>query len=208
MGRINFRSYEDQALSSGRKIVAGVDEVGRGPLAGPLVLGVLIYDENIKKIQGLNDSKLVCLSKRESMFCRLSSFQYGLGTVWPCEIDKYGLSKCLQLGVERALRSIWLHYGLKPDYLFVDGRIKLSLDCEYENLIKGDQKVRSIAGASILAKVFRDNLMRNYDKVFSGFDWRKHKGYGTSYHRSCIMNRGMRRIHRKSFLTNFLSESQ
>ncbi len=181
--------------------MAGVDEVGRGSFAGPMVIGLVVYNEWLGKVRGLNDSKLLSPAKREALFKKIiANCEYGIGMCWPHEIDKDGISKGLQMCVDRAFDCIE-----SPDYLFVDGRVKLELPFEHETMVKGDMRVRCIAAGSIIAKVFRDQMMKEYCKLIFGYDLRNHVGYGTVSHRRRIKQLGPSRIHRRTFLRNTLN---
>lgn len=198
-----FRKVEADALDK-YNIVAGIDEVGRGSFAGPLVVGVVVYNDYLQKIRGLNDSKKIAKSKRNDLAFKIAgNTDFGLGICWPFEIDKIGMSACLKLAINRSLKCL----SAKPDYLFLDGYLKPDFDIDYENIVKGDSKVRSIAAASIVAKVYRDNLMNCYCSVYNEFDWAAHVGYGTRKHRELILSKGCTPIHRKSFLRNLLDEN-
>jgi ribonuclease HII len=202
-----FRTFEKKKLLSGFKLVAGIDEVGRGSFAGPLVVGVVVYNDYLQRLSGLNDSKkLSKLVRTEVAKKIMKNCNYGFGICWPQEIDKYGMSKCLKIAISRALGTISVCDGINPDFLFIDGNLKPYEDIEYVSLVRGDSKLRSIAAASIIAKVFRDNLMECYETLYNDFVWGSHVGYGTLKHRNLIIEKGFTYIHRKSFLRNLLSE--
>jgi ribonuclease HII len=182
------------------KIIAGCDEAGRGPLAGPVVSAMVILDKN-KTIEGINDSKKVSPKKRKKLFELIidSAVDWSIGLVHNYTIDKINILQSTILSMRLAYFSL----KIKPELLLVDA-VKISnLDCPQLSIIKGDAKSVSIAAASILAKVFRDNLMEHYDTKYQGYNFAKHKGYGTKEHIANIKELGYSCIHRKSYKINF-----
>lgn len=183
--------------------MCGIDEVGRGCWAGPLVAGAVIFDTNTdpsaKELDQINDSKKITPKKREQLakFIIYNAKHWGIGFVNSKELDKIGLNHANVLAMERAILSL----SNTPDYCLVDGNIvrkseKMGL---FKNIIKGDSKSISIAAASILAKVFRDKLMYSIDEDYPEYGFKEHKGYGTALHRKSIKKHGILPIHRKSF---------
>ena len=177
------------------KVVCGIDEVGRGPWAGPLVACALVLKKNIA-IKGLKDSKQLMPERREEIFKILQrSAHYGLGIVEVEEIDAFGLIKATNLAFIRALENL----PTRPDFLLVDGRDKLNLPHPFITIIKGDEKLKPIACASIIAKVTRDRMMLDLHKKYPQYAFDEHKGYGTRKHQHALRNHGICPLHRKSF---------
>jgi len=179
----------------GFSFIAGVDEAGRGPWAGPLVSAAVILPKNVR-LPGLNDSKKLTPVQREVLFALiLKKADVGVGIVSSKTIDKYGLTKALNMSYQRAIQGL----SRQPKYVLVDGIGKYSLSYPYKTVIKGDSKVRSIAAASIVAKVTRDFIMEMFDKKYPEYGFAKHKGYGTRHHRQNLLKYGCCLIHRRSF---------
>ncbi|PHV71124.1 ribonuclease HII [Sporanaerobium hydrogeniformans] len=189
------RSYHQQSLT-----LAGVDEVGRGPLAGPVVAAAVILSPEAKLI-GVKDSKKLSEERREELYDAIikEALAIGIGIIEAPIIDEINI---LQATFE-AMRQA-LHYLKKPyDYLLVDGDKTIPcIEVSQSAVIKGDDKSASIAAASIIAKVTRDRLMREYAKEYPGYDWENNKGYGSSRHYEAIQRLGLTPLHRKSFLKN------
>ena len=183
--RLEFiNTFENEGYANGYLYIGGVDEAGRGPLAGPVVASVVVFEKGTK-IPYINDSKKLSEAKREELFdiIKEQALDYGIGIVDNEEIDE--LKK-------------------KPDYLLLDAVTIPDLDIKQFPIIKGDAKSISIAGASILAKVTRDRLMYKYDEIYPQYGFKHHKGYGTKEHYEAIEKYGITPIHRKSFLKNVL----
>ncbi len=191
--------YERKHLEDGKKYIAGVDEVGRGPLAGPVVCASVIMPlDDI--IEGVDDSKKLSEKKREKLFelIKEKAICYHIEEISEREIDEINIlnavKKCMTTAVEKL--------SVKPDITLVDGNdTNLSINAEY--IIKGDSKSYTIGCASILAKVYRDNLMTKYAKEFPEYGFEKHKGYGTKVHIEKIKEIGPCKLHRKTFIKNF-----
>lgn len=184
--------------------IVGMDEAGRGPWAGPLVAAAVILPFRLR-LSGLRDSKLLRAAKREELMQILEEKAIiGVGVVLVREIDKWGLSRALEKAYQRALREL----SVKPDFLLVDGRDKLNLGYPMKMVVKGDRKVRSIAAASVVAKVTRDRLMVKIGRDFKQFGFEQHKGYGTLGHRKAIKKWGICTCHRRSYLPikNFIRD--
>jgi ribonuclease HII len=181
-----------------QQIVVGVDEVGRGPLAGPLVVGAAYFPPHIAIPVGINDSKLLSKKKRTLLYEQLIKVvNYGLGFVWPAEIDSLKLTKATELGIMRALADI----KLKVDVALIDGNLKYNLPMPYLSIIKGDSKSTSIAAASIIAKVVRDDYMSRLALDYPEYLWQKNAGYPTKAHLEAIKRYGIiQEHHRKSFV--------
>jgi ribonuclease HII len=177
------------------KIICGLDEVGRGPWAGPLVVCALILKSHFV-FKGLKDSKQLSPLKREEVFQRLQKYAFfAIGMAEVEEIDRLGLTKATNLAYLRALENL----PIKPDYLLIDGRDKMKLPYPYRTIIKGDEKVKLIACASIVAKVTRDRLMVELAVRYPEYGFELHKGYGTERHQAALRTHGICEIHRKSF---------
>jgi ribonuclease HII len=179
--------------------LVGIDEAGRGPLAGPVVVGAVSFriETKIKAI-GIADSKLLSDKTRRQLFeIIINQFDWGVGVVSAELIDKNGISWAVSRGVELALKKI----KVKPSYLLLDGRIKLPAKVKIpsQEFIKGDRLIFSIAAASIIAKVWRDDLMLKYAQKFPQYNFAKHKGYGTKEHYALIKQYGPCEIHRKCY---------
>lgn len=193
-------SYETAARENGYKYICGVDEAGRGPLAGPVCAAAVILPENAR-IPGLNDSKKLTEKRREELFEIIKkealSFSVAYGTLE--EIEKYNILEATFLAMNRAIDGLSVH----ADYALIDGnRAPKGIKIPCETVIKGDSKSASIAAASILAKVTRDRLLLEYDKKYPEYNFKKHKGYGTKEHYEAIKTYGVCEIHRLSFLKN------
>ena len=199
---------ENKLWAQGFNFVVGLDEAGRGPLAGPVVAAaVLIKNKKIKEISGINDSKKLSEKQREKIYEILikdKNIKWGVGIVSEKMIDKINILQATKLAMKKALKN------LNPDFLILDGNFKLNCAClpagrRQKSVVRGDQKVLSVAMASIIAKVTRDRIMQKYHKKYPAYGFDKHKGYGTKKHFLCIEKLGPCKIHRKSFypVSNF-----
>ncbi|MBQ9354720.1 MAG: ribonuclease HII [Clostridia bacterium] len=191
---------EKNAMDRGFKYVCGVDEAGRGPLAGPVCAAAVILPYSCE-IEGLNDSKKLSEKKRDMLFDiiieKAISYSICYGTLE--EIEKYNILNATFLAMNRSIESL----DVKPDYCLIDGnRTPKEIKFPCETVVKGDSKSYSVAAASILAKVSRDRLMLEYDKKYPQYGFKKHKGYGTKEHYEAIKKFGVCDIHRLSFLKN------
>jgi len=177
----------------------GLDEVGRGPLAGPVVAAAVLLIHNSKfLIPKLRDSKKLTPKKREEFYkliIKNPQIKWGIGKVSEKVIDKINILEATKLAMIRAIKNL----ERKPDFLIIDGNFKLNLPIPQKSIVKADEKVFSVALASIIAKVKRDHLMRNLAKKYSKYGFEKHKGYGTLQHRTLLKKHGPCSIHRKSF---------
>jgi ribonuclease HII len=193
-------AYEKK-LWSAYNFIAGLDEAGRGALAGPVFVGaVILPKENtiIKKLNGVHDSKLLNSKKRNQLSLQIkeSVLAWGIGFSTAEEIDRLGIVPATRLAASRAIEA--MHFI--PDFLLTDFRLELpELDIPQTAIVKGDQKSLSIASASILAKTARDEMMINLEEQFSEYHFSRHKGYGTLLHRKKIKQLGHSSIHRKTF---------
>ena len=198
----NLKNYENELREKGFKYICGIDEAGRGPLAGPVVVASVILPEN-SMIEGINDSKKVSEKKREKLYDLIieEAISYGVGIIGQDEIDDINILNATKKGLTLSLQEL----TKRPDLIIVDALSKINtLGIPYESIIKGDAKCYSISAASIIAKVTRDRIMREWDKVFPQYGFATHKGYGTSVHINAIKEYGICPIHRKTFVKNFI----
>jgi ribonuclease HII len=200
-------SEEKKLWQKGFKYVAGLDEAGRGPLAGPVVAGaVSIKYDKIISLRGINDSKKLSEKKRNYFYKILTNHkdvEWGIGIVSEKIIDKINILNATKLAMAKAMANL-VAKSQNIDHLLIDGNFILNLPKGEENIIqksiiKGDQKVISISAASIIAKVTRDKIMDRYDKKYPQYGFKKHKGYPTKFHKQKIKELGLCKIHRKSF---------
>ena len=192
--------YEKEAFAKGAKLVAGIDEAGRGPLAGPVVAAACILDPEVK-ILGLDDSKKLSEKKREELFVQIKekALAYAVCEVDAQTIDEINILNATKKAMLTCVKELESN-GHKPDVLLIDAVKLEGTDCEVIPIIKGDAKSDSIAAASVLAKVTRDHIMQEMDEVYPGYGFAKHKGYGTKDHYAGIREKGMCPIHRRTFL--------
>lgn len=193
---------EAKAHERGYKYVCGVDEAGRGPLAGPVCAAAVILPDDCE-IAGLNDSKKLTEKKREALYDviieKAIAYSVCYGTLE--EIEEYNILQATYLAMNRAIEGL----SVRPDYALIDGnRVPKGITVECETVVKGDGKSCSVAAASILAKVTRDRLLMDYDKEYPQYGFANHKGYGTAAHYAAIKEHGVTPVHRLSFLKNVL----
>ena len=190
--------YRFQREIGGQGALLGLDEVGRGPLAGPLTIGGVVLPDS-PYILGLNDSKQVHEAKRKSIadIVKDTAVAYTVQHISPEEIDEHGMAACLRIAFGRAIGDIESQ-GVHVDCILLDGN-PLHLDEREVNVVKGDAKCACIAAASILAKVTRDSLMESYAELYPSYGFEKNKGYGSASHMDAIMKCGLSPIHRRSF---------
>ncbi len=192
-------SFEKSATEKGYKAICGIDEAGRGPLAGPVYAAAVILPVDLV-IPELNDSKKLSEKKREMLFDVITekAIAYSIAFATNEEIDEINILQATFLAMKRAVEGL----QIKADYALVDGNRMPPLDIDGETIIKGDAKSPSIAAASILAKVSRDRFMYDLDKKMPEYFFAKHKGYGTKLHYECIAENGISKYHRLTFLKN------
>lgn len=190
-------SIENKVLDLGYKMIAGIDEVGRGPLAGPVVAAAVILPKN-EFIPGINDSKKVSENKRNELFEIIydKAISIGVGIVDNKTIDKINILNATKLAMKKAIIGL----NKKPDFLLIDAVELTDISIRQKNIIKGDSNSISIAAASIIAKVTRDNIVREYAKTYPDFGFETHKGYGTKQHYKALKEHGITPLHRKSFI--------
>ncbi len=185
------------------KIIAGIDEAGRGPLAGPVVCACAIMPmEKDKIIDGINDSKKLSPKKREELYEKIikTATAYSIIEIDEKTIDKINILEATKLGMKKALESL----SVKPDIVLIDA-VKIDCRVPQENIIKGDALSYNIAAASILAKVHRDRLMTSLDEKYPQYGFASHKGYGTKAHIEALKKYGKSKIHRESFIKKFVN---
>jgi len=192
-----FQKIEREFFKKGFRLIAGVDEAGRGPLAGPVVAASVVFDERIE-IDGINDSKKLTSKEREQLEKEIKqkALAYSIFVVDVDEINKLNILRSSLFAMEQSI----LQLELKPDLILVDGNYKLNLSIENKPIVKGDSKCFSIAAASILAKTYRDRLMIELSEKFPEYKFHKNKGYPTREHIEAILKFGPCEIHRKKFL--------
>ena len=193
---------EKSLIDNGKLYVCGVDEAGRGPLAGPVCAAAVILPLDCN-IEGLNDSKKLSEKKREALYDviieKALAYSIAYGTLE--EIEEYNILEATYIAMNRAIDGL----KIKPDHALIDGnRVPKGIKVPCDTVVKGDAKSFSIAAASILAKVTRDRLLLEYDALYPEYNFKKHKGYGTKEHYEAISKYGVCKIHRLSFLKNVI----
>ena len=196
---IDKLKYEKELQSNGYSRIAGVDEVGRGPLAGPVVCSAVIMPlDDI--IDGVDDSKKVSKKKREVLYDKIieKAISYSICRVEPSVIDEINILNATKKCMVECIKTL----SVKPDIVLVDA-VKLDIDVKTMPIIKGDYLSYTIGCASILAKVYRDRIMEDYSKIYQGYGFERNSGYGTKEHIEKIKEIGACQIHRKTFIKNF-----
>lgn len=189
-------AIEKELWESGYSLVCGVDEVGRGPLAGPVVCAAVIMPRE-NPIDGVDDSKKLSAKKREYLSEKIkeSAIAYAICRVEPQKIDEINILQATKLCMKNAVESL----STVPDFAIVDGNMKMELPVPYKSIVKADLKSYTVGAASIIAKVYRDNLMCEYAKEYPQYGFDKNVGYGTAEHIAAIKAFGLCPIHRRSF---------
>ena len=202
--RLNLLKEEENKLyEEGIEYICGIDEAGRGPLAGPVVVGAVIMPKD-SFIEGVNDSKKISEKKREKIYDQIldEAIAYSIGVIDRDTIDEINILNATKLGVKKAVSTL----KQRPEVIMVDALTGIDTDgIPYISVVKGDAKNYSIAAASIIAKVTRDRMMKEWDEVYPDYGFAKHKGYGTAEHIRIIKEKGPCLIHRKSFIKNFVN---
>lgn len=207
-----LKKIEKNLYEQGIKSICGIDEAGRGPLAGPVVVASVIMPKD-SMIEGVNDSKKVSEKKREALYEEIiqEAIAYGVGIINQNEIDRINILNATKEGLTTCIKELENNLKEKeseiekPEIILVDALTKIDTDgISYRSIIKGDAKCYSIAAASIIAKVTRDRIMRQWDEVYPEYGFATHKGYGTAKHIAAIKEYGLCPIHRKSFTKNFI----
>jgi ribonuclease HII len=195
--------YEKEAAQKGYSAVCGIDEAGRGPLAGPVFAAAVILPAEVE-IPGLNDSKKLTAKKREALFPLIQekAVSWSVAFATESEIDEINILQATYLAMRRACEGL----SIPADYALVDGNRMPPLSVPGETIVKGDSLSASIAAASVLAKVSRDRLMLELDSLYPEYQFAKHKGYGTALHVELLRKYGPCPIHRRSFLTKILKD--
>ena len=198
--RLNMLKAEEE------KYICGIDEAGRGPLAGPVVVGAVVMPRD-SKIEWVNDSKKVTEKRREILYDKITeeALAWGVGIVSEKEIDQINILNATKMGLHLALGEVIEKLGEKPDIVIVDALKDIdTFQIPYQSIIKGDATRYSIACASIIAKVTRDRIMRQWDEIYPVYNFEKNKGYGTSEHINALKDYGPCQIHRRSFIKHFV----
>ena len=192
---IEMQYYEKLAYQEGASFIAGVDEVGRGPLAGPVVAAAVILPKNIEDL-GFDDSKKLSASKRKEIYRLIQekAIAIGIGIVDSDIIDQVNIYQASRLAMQQAVSEL----KIQPDYLLIDA-MKIDVNTPQIGIIKGDAKSISIAAASIVAKQVRDQMMQEFDELYPGYDFSNNAGYGTPKHLEGLKTKGICPIHRKTF---------
>ena len=201
---MNWLEYENAALAEGYKIVCGVDEAGRGPLAGPVCAACVVLPVGTV-IEGVNDSKKLSEKKRDALYdvVKEQALDYGIAFASEKEVDEINILQATFLAMRRAVESLTV---VTPDIALIDGNKTPGLAITERSIIKGDAKSANIAAASILAKVTRDRYMLEMAEKYPEYQFQKHKGYGTKLHYEMIEKYGVSPIHRRTFLKKILGE--
>ena len=200
MSNITMWEIEDSHYAQGAKIICGVDEAGRGPLAGPVCAAAVILPEHLE-IPGLTDSKKLSDKKRRELFpiIKEKAIAWGIGFASEQEIDEINILQATFLAMQRALDQL----NVKPDLALIDGNRKKDFGVDAVTVVKGDSLSANIAAASVLAKVTRDNLMEELAQKYPEYGFEIHKGYGTKAHYAALEAHGSCPVHRQSFLKKF-----
>ena len=204
MSNINMWEIEDSFYAEGVNLICGIDEAGRGPLAGPVCAAAVILPEHLE-IPGLTDSKKLTDKKRRELFpvIKEQAIAYGIGFAFEKEIDEINILQATYLAVERALAQL----PVKPDLALIDGNRTKDFGQPLKTVVHGDSLSASIAAASVLAKVTRDDLMLQQDQLYPQYGFAIHKGYGTKAHYAALTEHGACAIHRRSFLKKFFGQA-
>lgn len=197
-----LKEFETNLYKTGLKYIAGIDEAGRGPLAGPVVVGIAIMKPE-SFIDGINDSKKISEKKRELLYEQITNeaIDWSVGIIDQKEIDEINILNATKKALHMAIKSL----KVKPERILVDALEHIdTCGIPYTSIIKGDAKIYSISAASIIAKVTRDRIMQEYDEIYPEYGFASHKGYGTAKHIQAIKEYGPCLLHRKTFIKNFM----
>lgn len=194
--QIDMLEYEKKYWAMGKKLVAGIDEAGRGPLAGPVYAACVVFEPGVV-IEGINDSKKLSEKKREQLFdvIKEKALYYSIVSVDEKEIDKINILEATFKAFRESLNAL----PVMPDVALIDGNRAKEIPTEYETIVKGDSKSQSVAAASILAKVARDRFVMELDQKYPEYGFKKHKGYPTKDHYAAIEKFGPSPVHRLTF---------
>lgn len=201
----DINEFENNLKTKGYKYIAGVDEAGRGPLAGPVYAAAVILPDNCD-IKGINDSKKLSEKKREKLYDEIieKAVAWSVSAVDEKVIDEINILNATHLAMNNAVNSL----QVKPDYVIIDGNSIKNMELPHETVVKGDAKCISIAAASILAKVSRDRYITQLSEKYPEYGFEKHKGYGTKAHYAALEEYGITPIHRKTFLKKLLGDNK
>ncbi len=197
-----IRKMEEEIYSQGTEYICGIDEAGRGPLAGPVVVASVIMPKD-SMIEGVNDSKKISEKKRERLYDEIieNAISYSVGIVDQKEIDRVNILNATKAGLTECVKGL----KVKPEIILVDALTGIdTCGIPYHSIVKGDAKSYSIAAASIIAKVTRDRIMRQWHDVYPEYNFIQHKGYGTAAHIAAIKEHGLCPLHRLSFVKNIV----
>lgn len=197
-----IRKIEEDIYSQGTNYICGIDEAGRGPLAGPVVVASVIMPKD-SMIEGVNDSKKISEKKREKLYDEIieNAISYSVGIVDQKEVDRVNILNATKAGLTESIKGL----KVKPEIILVDALTGIdTCGIPYHSIIKGDAKSYSIAAASIIAKVTRDRIMRQWHEVYPEYNFIQHKGYGTAAHIAAIKEYGLCPLHRLSFVKNII----
>ncbi len=198
----NLKSMEKDLYNKGFELICGIDEAGRGPLAGPVVVAGVIMPKD-SMIEGVNDSKKVSEKKREKLYDLIleEAISYSVAVIGQDVVDEINILNATKQGVTNVVEEL----DVKPDLILVDALTHINTKgIPYDSIIKGDAKCYNIAAASIIAKVTRDRIMRQWDEIYPQYGFVNHKGYGTAKHIQAIKEYGPCPIHRRSFIKKFV----
>jgi len=191
---------EEKIKKKGYINIVGIDEAGRGPLAGPVVAGAVLYSKNFKKDNLIKDSKLLSEKQRKEAYKKVTNnLKWGVGIVSEKIIDKINILEATKLAMIKAVQDLEKKYNINADYLILDGKMSINLNIDQKSIVSADRKIFTVSCASIIAKFTRDQIMIKYDKKYEEYNFKKHKGYGTKEHLKMIKKYGGCKIHRKSF---------
>lgn len=199
-----LKKIEKEIYDQGKEYICGIDEAGRGPLAGPVVVASVIMPKD-SMIEGVNDSKKVSEKKREKLYEQIieEAISYSVGIVDQKEIDRVNILNATKAGLTESIKGL----KTKPDIILVDALTGIdTCGIPYMPIVKGDAKCYSIAAASIIAKVTRDRIMRQWHEVYPEYNFIQHKGYGTAAHIAAIKEHGLCPLHRLSFVKNIINK--
>lgn len=199
-----IKKIEEDIYSQGTEYICGIDEAGRGPLAGPVVVASVIMPRD-SMIEGVNDSKKVSEKKREKLYEEIieNAISYSVGIVDQKEIDRVNILNATKAGLTESIKGL----KVKPDIILVDALTGIdTCGVPYHSIVKGDAKCYSIAAASIIAKVTRDRIMRQWHEIYPEYNFIQHKGYGTAAHIAAIKEYGLTPLHRLSFVKNIVEK--
>ncbi len=202
----NLKRYESNLYADGTKLIIGIDEAGRGPLAGPVAVGAVVMKPD-SELEWVNDSKKVTEKRRDILFDKIKeeALAWSVQLISQQEIDRLNILEATKKGLHLCVEDIINQLGTKPDVILVDALKDIdTCGIPYESIIKGDATCYSISCASILAKVTRDRIMQEWDQVYPQYGFAGHKGYGTAKHIQAIKEYGPCPLHRKTFIKHFI----